>query len=195
MSGKAQTQRLFVAIQVPEEVKTQLALAGTELREKLPSAAASWTRPENMHLTLRFLGNVDESKVESLKASLAQTLSGVGPVPLISERLSCFPDLRYPRIVWAWVYDNAERLPQLQRRVAEATQAFTHEPPESRFVGHITLARLRQIKRPQAELIASFVNGAVDRKFGRWTADRVDLIRSELSPGGSRYTTLAEIRL
>ena len=195
MSGEAQTQRLFVAITVPEEVKSRITEARDELRAMLPPAVAAWVRPENMHLTLRFLGNVDESKIESLKASLTQVLSGFGAIPLISERLGCFPDLRYPRVVWAWVYDNAERLAQLQRRVAEATDAFTHEPADSRFVGHITLARLRQIKRPQAEIIGAFVNGAVRRMFGKWTGDRVELIRSELAPGGSSYTTLAATSL
>lgn len=195
MNGEAQTQRLFVAVPVPEEVKARVVVARDELRAKLPPHAATWTRPENMHLTLRFLGNVDASKVESLAASLTRAVSGFGPLPLISERLGCFPDLRYPRVVWAWVYDDAERLAQLQQRVAQATDAFTQEPAESRFVGHITLARVRQIKRPQAEVIASFVNGAASRKFGEWIADRVELIRSELSPGGSRYTTLAEAQL
>ena len=191
MNGEGQRQRLFVAIAVPEEVKASIVLARDELRAKIPPAAASWTRPENMHLTLRFLGDVEESRIESLKAGLAEALAGFGKLPLVSERLGCFPDLRYPRVVWAWVHDAAERLALLQRRVAQATNAFTREPAESRFVGHITLARLRQIKRPQAEIIAAFVNGAVGRKFGEWIADRVELIRSELSPGGSRYTTLA----
>ena len=195
MSGEAQTQRLFAAIPVPEEVKASIILARDELRAKLPAAAASWTRPENMHLTLRFLGDTEESRIESLKAGLAEALAGFGELPLISERLGCFPDLRYPRVIWAWVYDDAERLAQLQGRVAQATDAFTDEPAESRFTGHITLARVRQIRRTEAEIIASFVNGAVTRKFGPWTADRVNLIRSELSPGGSRYTTLAEVRL
>ncbi len=170
-------------------------MARDELRGKLPPAAASWTRPENMHLTLRFLGGVAEARIESLKTSLAQALSGFGPIPLICERLGCFPDLRYPRVVWAWVHDVAERLAPLQGRVAQATDAFTREPAESRFVGHITLARLRQVERPQAEVIASFVNDAIRRKFGEWTAGEVELIRSELSAGGSRYTTLAGIHL
>jgi RNA 2',3'-cyclic 3'-phosphodiesterase len=195
MSGEAQVQRLFVAVTVPEEVKDQIVVARDELRGKLSPTAASWTRPANMHLTLRFLGGVEQSGIESLKTSLAQALSGFGPIPLICERLGCFPDLRYPRVVWAWVYDVAERLTRLHQRVADATAGFTREPAESRFVGHITLARLRQSKRPQAEIIASFVNVAVGRKFGAWTASQVELIRSEVLPGGSRYTTLAGIHL
>lgn len=195
MNGETQAQRLFVAISVPEDIKTQIVRARDALRDKLPSSVASWTRPENMHLTLQFLGNVDTARIESLKENLAQSLAGFGPIPLISERLGCFPDLRYPRVVWAWVYDDAERLAQLQQCVAQATAPFTHEPAESRFEGHITLARIRQIKRPQAEVIASFVNDAVTRKFGSWIAEQVELIRSELSPGGSRYTVLAGIKL
>ena len=195
MSSEAQTQRLFVALPVPEEVKRRVVEARNELRAALPPAAASWTRPENMHLTLRFLGNVEESKIELLKTSLTHALSGFGSIPLISERLGCFPDARHPRVVWAWVHDDAERLTQLHSRVAQASAAFTREPAESRFVGHITLARVRPIKRPQAESIASFVHDGVRRKFGQWTADHAELIRSELLPEGSRYTTIAGLPL
>lgn len=195
MSAEEQTLRLFVALPVPSEIKSSFATAQSRLRDLLPRGSASWTRPENMHLTLRFLGDVSSSQLEPLTAKLAAATAGFGALPLVAERLGCFPDLRYPRVVWAWVHDAADRLAEFQQRVVTATNDYASSPPESRFVGHVTLARLRQIKRPEAETVAAFVNGAVNQRFGEWTVDRLELIRSELAPSGSRYTTLATFPL
>lgn len=195
MSVGAEKLRLFLALPIPAEVKAGICPAQDELRRLLPPRAASWTRTENMHLTLRFLGDVDGQRVEALIAAVSSVTAGFGALPLVAERLGVFPDLRYPRVVWAWAHDEADRLAELQRRVATVTNEFTREPAEEKFTGHITLARIKQIKRPQAGIIASFLQGAVKRRFGEWTADHLELIRSELSPDGSRYTCLAKFPL
>jgi 2'-5' RNA ligase len=186
--------RLFLALPVPSEVKSALSVAQDELRHRLPSRAASWTRPENMHLTLRFLGSVDENRVDALVTNVTTATTGFGVLSLVAERLGAFPDLRYPRVVWAWVHDG-DRLTELQRRVMAATDDFTQERAEERFTGHVTLARVKQIKRAQAEIIASFVKSAANRQFGAWTASQLELIRSELSADGSQYTRLATFPL
>ena len=195
MSAGEQRVRLFVALAVPAEVKSSLAAIQDELRAQLPPRAASWTRTENIHLTLRFLGDVDPARIEALTSALSSTVTDFAPLPLVAERVGCFPDLRYPRVFWAWVHDagERERLAELHQRIGVATAGFTREPDEKRFVGHLTLARFKQIKRPQAQLIAAFAHRAVDRRFGDWTAAAVELMRSELAPGGSRYTCLAEL--
>jgi len=195
MSVGAEKLRLYLAVPIPAEVKASISAAQEELRRLLPPRAASWTRAEKMHLTLRFLGDVDGQRVEALIAGVRSATADVGPLPLVAERLGVFPDLRYPRVAWAWVHDETDRLAELQRQVITATNEFTRERAEEKFTGHITLARIKQIKRPQAELIASFLQRAVNRRFGEWTADHLELIRSELSPGGSRYTCLAKFRL
>jgi len=195
MSAGAESFRLFLALPIPAEVKASLSTAQDELRRLLPPRVASWTRAENMHLTLRFLGGVDGQRVEALIASVRFATAGFGALPLVAERLGVFPDLRYPRVVWAWVHDDAERLAELQRRVVMATNEFTCERAEEKFTGHVTLARIKQIKRPQAEVVASFLQQAVSRRFGDWTADHLELIRSELSPDGNRYTCLAKFPL
>ena len=195
MSAGAEKLRLFLALLVPSEVKAGLSAAQDELRRLLPPCAASWAKPDNMHLTLRFLGNVDENRVDELISSVTTATAEFGALSLVSERLGTFPDLRYPRVIWGWVHDQADRLAELQRRVASATNDFTREHADEKFTGHITLARIKQIKRPQAEIIASFLQSAVNRRFGAWTADHIELIRSELSPDGSRYTCRAKFPL
>ena len=72
--------------------------------------------------------------------------------------------------------------------VERKSEGFTREPVEKAFVGHVTLGRTRHLNRPQAQILANFVTGAANRRFGEWTADRIQLMRSELSPAGSRHS-------
>jgi len=185
--------RAFIAIHVPEEVLGTLTEVQRELKALLPPKSTAWTKPDNMHLTLRFLGDVAPTSVPELERRLRAALAGFGAVDLICERLGCFPDLRYPRVVWAWVHDANERLQQLHRRVDEAVRELAEKPAEARLVGHITLARPKQIQRSDAERLARFVEAAVKRSFGGWSANEVLLMRSELSSAGSKYHELARI--
>ena len=120
---------------------------------------------------------------------------GFGPLYLRAERVGFFPDLRYPRVAWVGVQDQAEQLPRLQQAVEAATEGFTTQEKEERFTGHVTLARIKGIKRPEAEALANAAAGLADRLFGEWTAYQIELMRSELLPQGARHSTLAAIAL
>jgi len=174
---------------------TSLAAVQGELKQVLPRHSASWTRPESMHLTLRFLGSVASAQMPQLSDQLKATLAGFGELALTCERLGCFPDLRYPRVVWAWVHDEADALTRLFHRIDEAVSEFAEKPAEQRFTGHITLARMKQIKRPDAECLAQFVGGAVKRQFGKWTAKSVCVIQSHLTQTGATHTELCSVVL
>ena len=195
LSLESKVLRLFVAIALPEEVKTALCSVQQELKEVLPLKSATWTKPENLHLTLRFLGQVELNRVSELERRLREKLSCLGELELICERLGCFPGLRFPRVVWTWVHDAGDRLALLHRWLEEVAGGFAEKPAEGRFVGHVTIARPKQIKRPVAERLSRFIERAVDRHFGTWSCSELELIQSELSSGGSRYTTLAKIPL
>jgi len=185
--------RAFVAIRIPEAVLAKLTDVQREMKSLLPPRSTAWTKPDNMHLTLRFLGNVAPTSIPELEKRLRMALTGFGKLDLLCERLGCFPDLRYPRVVWAWVHDANGRLQALHRCIDEAVGEFAEQPAEARFVGHVTLARPKQIKRPEAEGLARFVEAAVNRSFGNWSAGEVVLIRSELSAEGSKYHDLASV--
>lgn len=195
LSLESKFVRLFVAITLPEEVKTLLSGVQQELRAVLPPKFTVWTKPENLHLTLRFLGAVAADRGADLERRLRENLTSFGQVELVCERLDCFPGLGHPRVVWTWVHDAGERLASLHRRVDEAVGAAAEKPAEPRFVGHVSIARPKRLTRPEAQQLAQFIEGAVERRFGVWNCNEVELIQSELSPGGSRYTTLAIIPL
>jgi len=186
---------LFIALNLPDDVRAALRTVQDELREIVLGKSVAWTRPEAMHLTLRFLGNVDAARVPGLSQRLHAALAGFGGCNLVCERLGCFPDLRYPRVVWAGVTGQADALTRLFHRVNEAVSAFAERPAGKRFTGHVTLARLKQIQRPDAERLATFITGAAQREFGDWTARSVSLMQSQLTQTGAIHTELGRAAL
>jgi 2'-5' RNA ligase len=207
---KARAFRLFVAISPPEAVKDEIEKAQRQLGDALPGKFVRWTKREQFHLTFAFLGDVAEARVAELIEALRNVCRNFLPLRLRAERIGFFPDTRYPRVVWAGVQDEKGVLERLHEAVAAALEFLITEnavqpgsagvPPARRqrsqdeaFIGHITVGRIQDLKRPEAEVLAKLALGMTTRFFGEWVADNVELIRSELSSGGSRYTTLATI--
>jgi RNA 2',3'-cyclic 3'-phosphodiesterase len=202
--ASAEAWRLFVAISLPEAVKDEIEKAQKELRGALRGNFIRWTKRDQFHLTLKFLGNVAVSRV----AQLTEVLRGVGgqfsALRLRAERIGFFPDARFPRVAWVGVRDDRGILPRLQQEIEFKVKDFAAEKengPAGRrrsqegFTGHVTLARIQGIRRAQAEMLSKLALGMAGRFFGEWQADEVELIRSELSSGGSRYTTVATVSL
>lgn len=193
MRTAGERKRLFVAIRVPAEVRGKLARVQLELQSVLPLLSTRWTKPENAHLTLRFLGNVGVGQMPDITRRLGSSLSGFGVLDLVCERLGSFPDLRFPRVIWAGVHDLSNSLLQLHKTVDAAVAGFGDAAAQNRFEGHITLARPKIIKPADAERLGSVVRAAAGRRFGCWSCSGIELIQSEPSPDGSRYTPLATI--
>jgi len=187
--------RLFIAIALPEPVKQAIERTQNELRTELPATSIRWTRREQFHLTMRFLGSVDVQDVDRLNEAVRRACAGSGVLQLRAAGIGVFPGVRRPRVVWAGVDDRGGRLAALQRSIEAASAAFTDEPPQEKFSGHITLARCRDISRTDASRLATLVDKLANRSFGEWSANAVEIIRSETLPGGSRYTMFSEIAL
>jgi 2'-5' RNA ligase len=187
--------RLFAAITLPDEVRAELVRVQRELAAVLGATPVSWTKPDNLHLTLRFLGDVAEERLSEVQLSLAAAAAAFGELNLVCEGLGGFPDLRFPRVLWAGVQDADARLMPLFTKLNAALSPYASKPAEEHFSGHITLARPKRLRRSEVDAVARFVQQKAGGCFGRWRAGEVHLIRSELRPAGSRYTTLARAPL
>ena len=187
--------RLFIAISLPEAVKDEIEKCQNEMRAALPGNFIRWTKREQFHLTLKFLGNVAETRVAELIAALRAACLDFSALQLRAERIGFFPDLRFPRVIWVGVHDSKDVLALLQNAIEAAVKSFTNEAPEKKFTGHVTLGRIPRIRKSEAEALNAVALGMAERFFGEWVADKVELIRSELSSNGSHYTTLADIAL
>ncbi|HWD93735.1 MAG TPA: RNA 2',3'-cyclic phosphodiesterase [Verrucomicrobiae bacterium] len=205
--GKPEKYRLFVAMSPPADVKNRIEKAQHQLRRTLPGNTIRWTKREQFHVTLKFLGNVAATRVGELTEALRNVCLGAGALRLRAERIGFFPGARVPRVLWVGVQDRQNLLPRLQARVEIGVKEFTKDEaakpgsagvsPASRekFTGHITLARIPRLRHSESEILSQAIADFADPFFGEWTANHVELIRSELSSSGSRYTTLAEIPL
>jgi len=184
--------RLFFAVELPEEVRTRAAEHAARLRRDFPEVKAGWERPEKMHVTLKFLGDVDASRVPSLTAAAGRSTAGLSSFALSTEGTGAFPPHGSPRVLWLGLRDEAGALALLQRRLEEECYAegFAREPRP--FKPHLTLARIRT---PQGA--RELADAHRQTPFGPVTFEisELILIRSQLGPGGSRYTPLSHHRL
>ncbi len=191
--------RLFIAISPPEDVKDRIEKAQQQLRGATPKNIVRWTKREQFHLTLKFLGNVVETRVNELIEALRAACRSAETLHLRAEKTGFFPGARVPRVLWVGVHDEKDALPRVQKMVEASVKDFAADSgapvsaKEKAFTGHITLGRIQHIRRSESETLSKAVNSITDPFFGEWTASHIELIRSELSSGGSRYTILAEI--
>ncbi len=187
--------RLFVALAVPEEVKDEIEKAQHELRRVVQQIQASWTRREQFHLTLKFLGNVEAQQVAALTQALNLAAQAFVPLQLRAEQVGFFPNARFPRVLWVGVQDTRNQLFPLQQAVQSASSVFTTEESEKRFSGHVTLARIKALKRSEAATLSKAATAMNQRLFGQWTAESIQLMRSQLSSQHALHSTLAAIPL
>lgn len=191
----AEHWRMFVAVPVPEIVKDALEKIRAELRELFRESVVGWTRREQIHVTLKFLGDVESTRATELITELGRECRGLPPLQLRVERLGAFPNIESPRVLWLAVTDTRGQLFPLQRRVEAAARNFSSKSEALRFTGHITLGRCRRILREDSARFSLLVREMSNQVFGEWTADRVELIRSDPSSQSCRYSLIGAVCL
>jgi 2'-5' RNA ligase len=187
--------RLFIAIPIPEPVRDEIIRVQQELQPLVPRNVVRWARPDQFHLTLRFLGDVPADGVEDLKKSVGAVCRNARPLSLRAEGVGFFPNPRSPRVIWVGIDDREGRLGDLQKQIETVAGQFSSEPGEKNFTGHVTLGRLKNPRPADTRDLATRAQSLEKRLFGDWTALEIEIIRSELSPAGARHTSLAVIRL
>jgi 2'-5' RNA ligase len=177
--------RLFAAIEISPEVRHALAETLAELRKV--SVKQRWVAPENLHITLKFLGEVPNEQLESVTMALSSVRSQAA-VTLEIAGLGFFPSERRPRVLWAGVAATPN-LPPLAAAIDLALMPLGIPPNEHEFRPHLTLVRLRDIGAPAA--LSGAAKRAASRKFGTIQASAFQLFESKLGPRGATYVRLA----
>ncbi|HVY71309.1 MAG TPA: RNA 2',3'-cyclic phosphodiesterase [Verrucomicrobiae bacterium] len=185
--------RCFIAIWPSAEARDRIAEFQREFREQIRGCEIRWTAPEQIHLTLSFLGNLAVSRLEELKQHLQNAARGARPFDLVAEGLGVFPNARRPRVIWIGLRENTDALRAVQGRVEQATASF-FKVEEREFHPHLTLGRIDPESRTGG-LLADKLQANQVRAFGMWTVTGFDLMQSELTPAGARYTRLAAFEL
>ncbi|RLG59105.1 MAG: RNA 2',3'-cyclic phosphodiesterase [Candidatus Hydrothermarchaeota archaeon] len=148
--------------------------------------------PENLHITLKFLGEVEESKVEKIHESMRQALEKFDSFSISFKGMGVFPSLRYIRVIWVGVERNRERIIEMQKALEQELEKLNFKR-EKEFSPHLTLARVKFLGEKQKilKLISKFENV----EFGELRVEKVRLKKSRLTPQGPIYTTVREICL
>lgn len=197
------TKRIFVAINISRELVANLECELSRIRTEIDDKGIKWVRPENIHFTLAFLGEISEVKVRDLSKSLEKIGRQFKPFMIKMIGIGVFPDLKRPRILWIGA-ESAEL-----KRLAEATQkelrSVGFKIDEKPFKSHLTIARLRQgfggqarIRFPDRdfqEKPSGLIGKYQNQEFGKLEVKSIEIMESVLSPSGPVYQSLAKIPL
>ena len=176
--------RLFVAIAIPDEIRLALAAFVNELRTAAPQA--KWVRADNLHVTLKFLGETDSAKLSQVQAELAAIRSRQA-VTLSFHGLGFFRNEQRPRVFWVAIEASPNVAP-LAADIDRAMHRLGFPLEERAFTPHLTLARFDPPGLPRN--LQGAVQQNQSRGFGSLTAAEFQLIESKLKPSGAEYTTL-----
>ncbi len=178
--------RAFLAVELDAATRAAIAECIARFRPEFPNI--SWTRPENVHLTLRFFGEVDAEFIRDYVDRLRPVASGTPPVGARVAGIGAFPNARRASIVWAGITFENDGIATLHAVAESAARELGLEPETRAFVPHVTIGRVRRGTR-HVDLTS-----ALERERGfsadAFTVDGVSLFSSELSPQGARYTRL-----
>ena len=183
--------RAFLAIEVPDTLKQDLGALRDRLRES--GTRASWVATENMHLTLRFLGDIAENDIEHLRIPVEAACATCPPIHLLINGAGAFPALRRPSVLWAGVQEASGALTELQARLESAARTIGLPPEKKPFHPHITLARIKDPRHPGD--LPSLLEAEAHFAGGDFSTGHVSLFSSELTRQGAVYRRLREFSL
>ena len=183
--------RTFVACELPGEVRSAIGQIQEVLRQH--RLRLKWVRPENIHLTLQFLGDVSAQRIEAIAGGIEKAVQGHCPLMLSAKGVGAFPSLRRARVIWVGIGGQVEQLKQLQASVAGGLTDVGFPKEKRAFKGHLTIARVKHaIETRQLTEALSAHAGFETAAFG---VDQVAVMRSQLRPDGPVYTRLKTIKL
>ncbi len=182
--------RTFICIEIPESIRSK----AEALQQKLKGvdAQVSWVKPSNIHLTLKFLGAVQQSRMKRVCEAAGRAARGTGPIRITIASAGCFPSSSNPRALWIGLKEAPDDLRLLHEAIENEMAGCGFARESRKFAAHLTIGRVRSKRngRPLAELLVS--TGFEPESF---EARQIIVMRSEPKPTGSVYTPLAVVPL
>jgi len=185
------TIRTFIAFKLPKNIIYSIS----EIQNRFKSYAfkVRWVNPENIHLTLKFLGNINHTDIEKISKTIINTANGYAPVSLVVKGVGVFPGIKRAHVIWMGLTGEIEKLTGIQNDIEENLEELGFPREKRPFRGHLTLGRIKGKINPEKLM------GAM-KKFEKFEselfiADKIYLFKSDLKSTGSVYTELMEKRL
>jgi 2'-5' RNA ligase len=183
--------RTFISVELPDEVKKNIAELVNELKET--GAAVKWVEPKNLHITLKFLGWVEGKNLDNLIALTDQAVSGRGSFKARFEGMGTFPEGKKPRVVWVGTVEGGEKLCDLAKVLEGKLSEAGFRSEEREFRPHITVGRVKENKG--VERLKEKIKNIKNAGFGEALVDRIHVMKSTLTPAGPVYEKVKEVKL
>ena|SRR5256885_11147193 len=183
-----QSLRVFCAVELPAAVRARAAEHIARIREAVPDARASWERAEKMHITLKFLGDIEEARVADLSNAAEHAVYHVAPFEMSIEGTGVFPPRGLPRVLWLGVNDASDGLARLHQHLESECERLGFAREKKSFHPHLTIARLRQPKGTGH--LAAFHKEMIF-ETDDFPVTELIVLRSQLGPNGSSYTEIS----
>ena len=183
--------RTFIAIELPEHIIGSISKVQKHLQSNLNNI--KWVAPKNIHLTLRFLGDVSPHDLVSVGRVLSNAVKNVSPFSLFAKGIGAFPNLSRPRVIWIGIAGHMENLKRLYGNIGEQLESVGIENEKRKFAGHLTVGRVKGKIDPI--LLINAVEELKRFETQLFTVNHVILFESELNPKGAVYTKLFSAEL
>jgi 2'-5' RNA ligase len=188
--------RAFIAIELSESIRTSIRHFQQQLQSTLSHAPIRWVPVQNIHLTLKFLGDIHTEKIQPLIQVLQQVTVRFPVFDFEVGELGCFPSCKRPRVLWLGVQQADSLLIKLQNRIDEKLSLMDFEPERRSFHPHLTLGRIKKSVRPdQLKSLAHQLENTERYAGSVGSVVQVHLIQSNLLPSGAEYTQLGSAPL
>ncbi len=182
--------RAFIALDIPNEIQECLETVSTQLKEQFGDVPIRWVAPKNVHLTLKFLGDVSLNNIEVLKESIKAEATPLKPLVFSVGGVGAYPKVRNPRVIWVGVEAPSEMI-DLQRGIDAKTSRIGYTPDRRPFSPHLTLGRVsRNAKAIEIRKIGDVLAASKIGFLGVSRVNTVHLYRSDLKPDGAVYSRL-----
>ncbi|MCD6568041.1 MAG: RNA 2',3'-cyclic phosphodiesterase [Dehalococcoidia bacterium] len=187
--------RSFIAIELPLEVRKELAMLRKEM-ERGGHRFVRWVNVDGIHLTLKFLGDISFEQVAEITEVMAKSRRGISSFQLELAGLGGFPDLKRPRIIWVGISGEVNQLLKLQRSLDLSLASLGFAREMRPFTAHLTLARVNQgISSVQLNSLGGLIAATEFEGKRAFEVDSVNLMRSHLTGGGAVYSCLSSVAL
>ncbi|MFH1238622.1 MAG: RNA 2',3'-cyclic phosphodiesterase [bacterium] len=183
--------RTFMAVEIGPETKTKLASLEDELKKS--AAEVKWVKPDNIHITLKFLGEVPPGDIEKINKAVETAVTGFKVFRINFREVGGFPSARNPRVIWVGVEEGQEELIRLSQSIERELTPLGWPPEERDFVPHLTIGRVRSNKNIKE--LGQKIENYKNNDFGQGLVDKVLIMESKLSPKGPTYLVVKEIKL
>jgi 2'-5' RNA ligase len=181
--------RTFIAIEIPDEIRNKIGELQVSLKKF--GGRISWTKPGNIHLTLKFLGDTDENLIDEIASQLKESAASIQPIQITIRTVGTFPNFKNPRVIWIGAESEQKQLAELAAKIEAGVERFGFKKENRPFSAHLTLGRVKDVKGIQP--VMDKLKDHENFEAGSFLAEELHLIKSELHPTGAIYTSLRKI--